>query len=108
MWKDVIKSIYNTKYSKIISQDHLLGIESIWSHIVNHCVKDNRLQDIVNHQFVMLVGNGKRIKFWFDDWTNNGSLAEQFPALFRLSNDKEASLDKMGMWDGHAWCWLFS
>jgi hypothetical protein len=48
----------------------------------------------------MLVGNGKRIKFWLDDWTTT-------PALFRLTNDKEASLDKMGIWDGHAWHWLF-
>jgi hypothetical protein len=67
MWKDVIKSIYNTKYYKIIPQDHLSGIGSTWSRIVNHCVKDNRLHDIVNHQSVMLVGNGKRIKFWLDD-----------------------------------------
>jgi len=52
----------------------------------------------------MLVGNGKRIKFWLDDWTDNGSLAEKFPTLFQLSNNKEASLDKMGMWDGLAWC----
>jgi len=108
MWKDVIKSIYNTKYSKIILQDHLSGIGNTWSCIVNQYVKDNRLQDIVNHQSVMLVGNGKRIKFWLDDWTNNGSLVEQFPALCRLSNDKEASLEKMGKWDGHARCWLFS
>jgi hypothetical protein len=76
MWKDVIKSIYNTKYSTIIPQDHLSSIESTWSCIVNHYVKDNRLQDIVNHQSVMLVDNGKRIKFWLDDWTNNGNLAE--------------------------------
>jgi len=35
-------------------------------------------------------------------------LAEKFPTLFQLSNDKEASLDKMRMWDDHAWCWVFS
>jgi hypothetical protein len=57
----------------------------------------------VKHQSVVLVGNGKRVKFWLDDWTTTGSLADQFPALFRLTNDKEASLDKMGIWDGHAW-----
>jgi hypothetical protein len=108
MWKDVIKSIYNTKSSKIIPQYPISGTGSTWSHIVSHCVTNNRMQDIVNHQSMVLAGNGKRIKFWLDDWTTTGSLAEQLPALFRLSNDKEASLDKMGMWDGHARFWLFS
>ena len=104
----MIKSIYNTKYSSLILYDHISGAGSTWSQIVNHCVKDTRLQDIVNNQIVMLVGNGKRIKFCLDDWTDNGSLADQFVTLFQLSNDKEASLDKMRMWDGHAWCWFFS
>jgi hypothetical protein len=108
MWKDVIKSIYNTKYSNLIPQDHISGAGSTWSRLVNHCGKDTRLQNIMNNHTVMLVGNGKRIKFWLDDWTDNGSLAEKFSALFQLSNDKEASLDKMGMWDGYAWCWVFS
>jgi len=106
MWKDVIKSIYNTKYSSLIPQDHISGAGSTWSQLVNHCGKDTRLWNIVNNHIVMLFGNGKRkmIKFWLDDWTDNDSLAEKFPALFQLSNNKEASLDKMGMWDGHAWC----
>jgi len=108
MWKDVINNIHNTTCSIIIPKYPILGTGSTWSRIVNHCVTNNRLQDIVNHQFVVLVGNGKRIKFWLDDWTTIGRLAEQFPALFRLTNDKEASLDKMGMWDGHAWFWLFT
>jgi len=108
MWKDVIKSIHNTKCSKIIPQYQISGTGSTWSRIVNHCVTDNRMQDIGNHQSMVLAGNDKRIKFWLDDWTTTGSLTKQFPALFRLSDDKEASLDKMGMWDGHAWFRLFS
>nr|XP_034926763.1 putative disease resistance protein RGA4 [Populus alba] len=78
----------------------------MWKPILHNI--SARLQDIVKHQSVMLVGNGKRIKFWLDDWTTTGRLAYQFPSLFQLSNDKEASLDKMGIWDGHAWFWLFN
>jgi len=67
MWKDVIKSIYNTKYSSLIPQDHISGAGSTWSWLVNHCGKDTRLQNIVNNHTVMLVGNGKMIKFWLDN-----------------------------------------
>jgi len=59
----VIKSIYNTKCFRLIPQDSILKAGSTWSRIINHYVKDNRLQDIVDHQYVVLVGNGKRIKF---------------------------------------------
>lgn len=108
MWKDVITSIYNPKYHSLIPQDHITGAGSTWSRLVNYCGKDSRLRNIVTNNTVMLVGNGKWIKFWLDDWTGNGRLAEKFPTLFQLSNDKDASLEKMGMWDGHAWCWVFS
>ena len=75
MLKDVIKIIYNTKFCKIIPEDLISGTKSTWSPIVNHCVKDNRLHDIVNHnvKYNRLHDNGRRIKLWLDDWTNNGS-----------------------------------
>ncbi|XP_073266627.1 uncharacterized protein [Populus alba] len=77
IWNDVIKSIYNTKYSSLIPQDHISGAGSTWSRLVNHCGKDTRLQNILNNNTMMLVGNGKRIEFWLDDWTDNGSLAKK-------------------------------
>ena len=108
MWKDVITSIYNPKYHSLIPQDHITGVGSTWSRLVNYCGKDTRLQNIVDNNTLMLVGNGKRIKFWLVDWTDNDKLAKKFPTLFQLSNDKDSSLENIGIWDGHAWCWVFS
>ena len=84
MWKDVITSIYNPKYHSLIPQYHITGAGSTWSRLVNYCGKDTRLRNIVTNNTVMLVGNGKRIKFWLDDWTYNGRLVEKFPTLFQL------------------------
>jgi len=50
MWKDVIKSIHNTNCFKLLLQAPIPGVGTTWTRIVNHCVKDNRLQDIVNGQ----------------------------------------------------------
>jgi hypothetical protein len=52
---------------------------------------------------MVLIGNGKRTVFWLDTWIDNYCLADRFPNLFHLSNDKDASIDKMGMWDGFEW-----
>jgi len=73
------------------------GAATTWSQIVNHCVRNNKLQDIVNEQSLILIGNGKKIMFWLDCWLNNHCLAEHFPTLFQLSNDKAASIAKMGI-----------
>jgi hypothetical protein len=108
MWNNVIKSIHNTNCSKLLLQAPIPGAGTIWTHIVNHCVKDNRLQDIVNKQSLVLIGNGKKTMFWLDFRINNHCLAEHFHNLFHLSNDKEASIDKMRMWEGYEWIWVFS
>jgi hypothetical protein len=62
----------------------------------------------VTQQFVVLIGNGKKTVFWLDTWIDNYCLVEHFPNLFHLSNDKKANIDKMGMWEGYEWIWLFS
>ena len=108
MWKDVIKSIHNTNCSKLLQQNPITGAATTWSWIVNHCVRNNKLQDIMNEQSLVLIGNGKQNMFWLDCWLNNHCLAEHFPNLFQLSNDKAASIDKMGMWEGYEWIWALS
>jgi len=108
MWKDVIKSIHNTNCSKLLLQAPIPGAATTWSWIVNHCVRNNKLQDIVNEQSLVLIGNGKKTMFWLDCWLNNHCLAEHFPTLFQLSNDKVVSIAKMGMWEGYEWIWFFS
>jgi hypothetical protein len=97
IWKDVIKRIHNTNCSKLLLQAPIPGAATTWSQIVNHCVRNNKLQDIVNEQSLILIGNGKKIMFWLDCWLNNHCLAEHFPTFFQLSNDKAASIAKMGI-----------
>nr|XP_034889198.1 uncharacterized protein LOC118029425 [Populus alba] len=36
------------------------------------------------------------------------SIIDHFPTLFQLSNDKVATIAKMGMWEGYEWIWFFS
>ena len=36
------------------------------------------------------IGNGTKVKFWYDVWYGDNPLSMCFPDLFRISNDKEA------------------
>ena len=38
----------------------------------------------------LLVGNGQRVKFWFDKWYSDTPLSFTFPSLFAVSSSKEA------------------
>jgi hypothetical protein len=44
------------------------------------------------------VGNGKKIKFWEDNWLGHSSLAVQFWDLYLIVNEKSSSI--ADLWDG--------
>lgn len=44
------------------------------------------------------VGNGKRIRFWEDNWLSSSSLAIQFYHLYRIVHEKGKTL--VELWDG--------
>ncbi|WVZ69867.1 hypothetical protein U9M48_018590 [Paspalum notatum var. saurae] len=46
------------------------------------------------------IGNGKRVKFWEDNWLGTSSLAIQFWNLYVLVNEKSKSVAEL--WDGNS------
>ncbi len=47
------------------------------------------------------VGNGERVKFWYDQWCGDSPLKGAFPALFSIAADKEAAVaDLMSIRNG--------
>lgn len=45
------------------------------------------------------VGNGRKIRFWEDNWLGSYSLAIQFWPIYKLVNEKNKSIAEL--WDGH-------
>ncbi|RVW51874.1 hypothetical protein CK203_067969 [Vitis vinifera] len=43
------------------------------------------------------VGNGRRVKFWKDNWCGNFTLCNSFPSLYAFATYKEAWIEEM--WD---------
>ncbi|KAL7202514.1 hypothetical protein ACSBR1_034063 [Camellia fascicularis] len=57
---------------------HVANTRPIFNFFVDNCV--------------IKVGNGNRIRFWFDRWCGALCLKSAFPLLFNISYDKEGSL----------------
>ncbi|CAL5385255.1 unnamed protein product [Camellia sinensis] len=64
----------------------------IWSDILATIGQNQPLKEFYLVQFQIKVGNGCRIKFWHDKWAGVRCLKDEYPRLFSLSNDKEATL----------------
>ncbi|RVW74735.1 putative ribonuclease H protein [Vitis vinifera] len=52
---------------------------------------------LLQNKVVFSVGNGRRVKFWNDNWCGNFSLSNLFPSLYAFASFKEAWLESYGI-----------
>lgn len=71
------------------------GASIVWKDISQLSEANQQLGDFFGDQVKIIVGNGRRIKFWYDAWLVNRGLKEEFPRLFSLSTEKEESLQQI-------------
>lgn len=55
--------------------------------------------------FGKVVGDGSDTRFWEERWISNRILGKDFPRLFRLEVDKDATVKERGEWRGEEWVW---
>lgn len=60
------------------------------------------------NNLIIKVGDGSRVKFWKDKWCVNVCLEKEFPVLFRLVVDKEASFRSMYEKKDGSSNWIFN
>ncbi|KAL9666994.1 hypothetical protein QQ045_001339 [Rhodiola kirilowii] len=51
------------------------------------------------------LGNGNSTSFWHDVWLGDKSIKGQYPKLFLLAVDNNASVREMGCWVRGVWLW---
>ncbi|KAE8707424.1 hypothetical protein F3Y22_tig00110384pilonHSYRG00826 [Hibiscus syriacus] len=52
-----------------------------------------------------VMGNGNRIDFWEDQWTEVTSLRESFPRIFRIANRKSGKVHEFRAIVDEVWTW---
>jgi len=57
------------------------------------------------NRFKWVVGNGREVFFWKDNWVGFSDLKSRFPRLFSLSVVKDAKLFRCGDWVNNIWVW---
>ncbi|RVW23454.1 putative ribonuclease H protein [Vitis vinifera] len=91
LWRHVISRKFGEEeggwYSKEVREGFGVGF---WKDIR----KDGAL---LQNRVGFSVGNGRRVKFWKDNWCRNSTLCNSFPSLYAFASYKEAWIEEM--WD---------
>lgn len=66
---------------------------------------NQQLGEFFGEQVKIIVGNGRRIKFWYDSWLGGRGLKDEFTMLFSLSTEKEDSLQQLSAKIGASGRW---
>ncbi|KAL9684921.1 hypothetical protein QQ045_022363 [Rhodiola kirilowii] len=114
MWgsSDLRRKIHYVKWSKITKPKKYggLGIQGMvdknlvllakwWWKLVSEVALAFR------EGLKLKLGNGNGISFWHDVWMGDKSIKDQYPKLYLLVVDNQASVREMGCWVGEVWYW---
>ena len=84
LWKEVIQAKYGSDSlwrSNKVSTSYGTGI---WRDITN-------LWEIFS---LLMVGNGKHIRFWKDIWLGDTPLTNVFPSIFQIASHPDSTISK--------------
>ncbi|XP_028123851.1 uncharacterized protein LOC114320952 [Camellia sinensis] len=96
LWKRVICSKYKMEAGGWIpSLTPSMSHSAVWKGIISVADQCTSLKVFYLNNFHLKVGDGVRIYFWTDIWCHSVCLKDEFPTLFRLSLDKQESLNGM-------------
>jgi hypothetical protein len=90
LWKELIDFKYETAKPNIF-QPKTVGASSFFKGFM-------WAAQAAKMGYKWKVGNGKRIRFWEDNWLGSSSLAIQFWPLYKIVNEKGKAI--ADLWDG--------
>ncbi|XP_039002867.1 uncharacterized protein LOC120129436 [Hibiscus syriacus] len=103
LWKNVVAAKYNYVQDSIIPNDaNVRKFSWIWCSIINPA---ESCGIVFLSEVKCVMGNGSKIDFWSDNWTELVSLKASFPRLFRIANKKAGKISEFGHWVNGVWEW---
>ncbi|GKV32614.1 hypothetical protein SLEP1_g41208 [Rubroshorea leprosula] len=107
LWKEVILQ----KYGKVgeprfnwLREGYGSG-SRWWRDICRLNVLDQENDGWLAKGLNIKIGEGDSVKFWWDDWSGRGILANKYPRLYLISVGKDNTVSQMGWWLNGSWIW---
>ncbi|XP_039048249.1 uncharacterized protein LOC120188950 [Hibiscus syriacus] len=86
---------------------HKKNLKSLWKQVLEkNIVNPIASQDgNMNADFSCIMGNGVKINFWNDNWSEMNSLKTSFPIIFGLALKMSGNIFEFGIWVTDVWVW---
>ncbi|GJV14196.1 RNA-directed DNA polymerase, eukaryota, reverse transcriptase zinc-binding domain protein [Tanacetum coccineum] len=91
LWSRLIVAIHGPNEGSSSFFSHIKS-KGVWNRIVGSINIMHEKGFIPHSSMQRRVNNGISTKFWYDTWAGTFSLKQQFPRLFRLALNKDASV----------------
>ena len=110
MWKRVINAIHNEGQALLpLCTTRKRSGSGLWQSLKN-LVQDQRVtaSQVFWQNLKLMVGNGNKVRFWEDYWTQDRPLMLLFPELYELSSQRFYTINNMGWFEGDVWRWTLA
>ncbi|XP_071694715.1 uncharacterized protein [Rutidosis leptorrhynchoides] len=93
LWTNIIRSIYGID-GGLSSRDGSthLSTSGVWNNIIHAGLQIDELNISFVKSFKKSIGDGRSTLFWEEVWCGSEALKNVFPRIFRLEQDKNASI----------------
>ncbi|KAE8696468.1 hypothetical protein F3Y22_tig00110670pilonHSYRG00078 [Hibiscus syriacus] len=110
LWQPVLDKVqlrlqnkYNYGSDSLVPKEtNLRNASWVWRNIINQAAS---FEGNVRKDFICVMGNGDKIDFWNDHWSEMLSLKVSFPRIFGLAQKKSGNISEFGNWINGVWVW---
>ena len=105
MWKSIIVSKYGGEFDGLTPCiGNRRRFSKLWTNITRPLwYQENQIG--VSSDSGYCLGDGRNIRFWWDEWIDRVVLKRAFPQIFALSVNKEGKVRDFGSWINNYWSW---
>ena len=103
LWKQVIESKYESWRN--LNDPNISRFASRWWKDINKVCESTTQGPWFDKSFEWVVGEGRKVKFWEDNWAGEVTLKCRFPRLYSLSKCKDMAIREVGHWEDNVWTW---
>ncbi|EOY07997.1 Uncharacterized protein TCM_022315 [Theobroma cacao] len=106
LWREVIvKKVGGNLINLIPEMSANKRVSTVWKNIIKPLSPTNDFSLQVSTDMQLVVGDGSRILFWADRWTDGGILKDLYPIIFALVRNKDGYIQEFGRWEEEVWVW---
>lgn len=108
LWRNIIVDKYGYGPNFTPTDLTIPRLGGPWKQICKSVLSHPVTKQFAPTKMRKAVGRGNNTLFWQDLWVGDKTLKTLFPRPYSITTNPSATIESLGIWDGHEWHWLFA